>query len=653
MNNEGEMLQCEVKQRLLIEDEYAIIKTAIKKTRRCNVILDKHNASKKVAKYSRILVISDGSRAGVLASEVFEQISAEKYPLGCTVLNAANDSVGAFPKDCLNNDTAVFVFIDSERCKYRERILNLIKEAFTSAKGFKNVRFVVHIFVPEPKGVPEGVSAVAEREYDYILEKKEEMRSPSGCYVLDLHRFCREAVRDNGLNLTVLRSVNMFGILADNTFSTEFFKVAEESFKIKKVEITDEDHSTIVDITTVTDTVCAAYWALYNAVPGHEFNVVSHRVSKAMLKRIIFEGFSNCLSLTDNCSPKKSIEHRSLNSLKFNGTNWKLQECELPLSDTVKKIVCYQVCLPFSYDSNTAIYEGRLTQLKSAEMLILREIDQICRKHGINYFLAGGTLLGAVRNGKSIPWDDDYDIGFLRPEFDKFRKVCDEELGDRFVHTCYYNGTKSHYMVDKIRLRDTYFSTKYSSIHAVDDGVFIDCLVYDATFKNKLLAKIHDKLSAKCGYLVQAYWQELRRDELRLHQWLILKLLEFLFPIRVYHSIYSWVISWKKNEKSPTHVIDSVGKLIGQGTMPFGGLEGVKRIPFEDNFMAPIPENPKNYLVYAYGDGYMQPPPYCKRQAPHNFARIDLGKYLFAGDYDVDFRNVDLRGELFENDASM
>ena len=94
----------------------------------------------------------------------------------------------------------------------------------------------------------------------------------------------------------------MFGILADNTFSTEFFKVAEESFKIKKVEITDEDHSTIVDITTVTDTVCAAYWALYNAVPGHEFNVVSHRVSKAMLKRIIFEGFSNCLSSRNDFS---------------------------------------------------------------------------------------------------------------------------------------------------------------------------------------------------------------------------------------------------------------------------------------------------------------------------------------------------------------
>jgi lipopolysaccharide cholinephosphotransferase len=339
--------------------------------------------------------------------------------------------------------------------------------------------------------------------------------------------------------------------------------------------------------------------------------------------------------------------------LKFKGTQWnRRQKGKLSLQSAVARVVCFQRGMGFSYPNNIAIYAGRLPQIKSAEMMILREIDMLCRKHGINYFLAGGTLLGAVRNGASIPWDDDFDIGFLRKDFDRFREVCDKELGDRFVHTCYYNETKSHYIVDKIRLRDTYFSTRYSSIHAVEDGIFIDCLVYDATFKNKLFAKIHDKVCACFGKLVQAYWREYRRDEkIATWKWLIIKAAE-VFPIDFWHKLYSFAISLCRHTKAPSFLIDSMGKHIGLGTIPFDGLESVKRVSFDDGFSAPVPANPTGYLIYDYGDGYLAPPPYCKQIAPHNFARIDLGKYLYVEDGDVSFRNVDLRGELFEKEIT-
>ena len=54
----------------------------------------------------------------------------------------------------------------------------------------------------------------------------------------------------------------------------------------------------------------------------------------------------------------------------------------------------------------------RQHQLKMLDILIV--IDGICKKHGIKYWISDGTLLGAVRHGGFIPWDDDLDIQMMR-----------------------------------------------------------------------------------------------------------------------------------------------------------------------------------------------------------------------------------------------
>ena len=64
----------------------------------------------------------------------------------------------------------------------------------------------------------------------------------------------------------------------------------------------------------------------------------------------------------------------------------------------------------------------------AAQMELLEEIQKICEKHDIRYFAEWGTLLGIVRHGGHIPWDDDLDICMLRDDFDRFRAVVDEEL---------------------------------------------------------------------------------------------------------------------------------------------------------------------------------------------------------------------------------
>ncbi|MBP3421795.1 MAG: LicD family protein [Lachnospiraceae bacterium] len=64
----------------------------------------------------------------------------------------------------------------------------------------------------------------------------------------------------------------------------------------------------------------------------------------------------------------------------------------------------------------------------AAQLEVLEDIDKVCQKHHIKYFADWGTLLGAIRHGGFIPWDDDMDICMKREDYDKFSKVAPLEL---------------------------------------------------------------------------------------------------------------------------------------------------------------------------------------------------------------------------------
>ena len=74
--------------------------------------------------------------------------------------------------------------------------------------------------------------------------------------------------------------------------------------------------------------------------------------------------------------------------------------------------------------------ELRALQLKELE--ILKEFAAVCESEGICYFLNSGTLLGAVRHGGFIPWDDDIDIAMPYEDYERFLACGQEKLGDKF-----------------------------------------------------------------------------------------------------------------------------------------------------------------------------------------------------------------------------
>ena len=75
-----------------------------------------------------------------------------------------------------------------------------------------------------------------------------------------------------------------------------------------------------------------------------------------------------------------------------------------------------------------------MDQIHAAHIVIIKEIERICKKHNIRYFIESGTLLGAIRHKSAIPWDDDADTAMLRSDFEKFRRVDRDELQEGFAY---------------------------------------------------------------------------------------------------------------------------------------------------------------------------------------------------------------------------
>lgn len=78
-----------------------------------------------------------------------------------------------------------------------------------------------------------------------------------------------------------------------------------------------------------------------------------------------------------------------------------------------------------------------LWDVQNCELRILDELERICNKHGINYSLTGGTLIGAARHNDFVPWDDDIDVDVYYKDLEKLKKILPEELGPEFEFVNY------------------------------------------------------------------------------------------------------------------------------------------------------------------------------------------------------------------------
>lgn len=129
--------------------------------------------------------------------------------------------------------------------------------------------------------------------------------------------------------------------------------------------------------------------------------------------------------------------------------------------------------------------EQQLKQTHEIQVELLDQVDRICRKHGIKYMISDGTLLGAIRHKGFIPWDDDIDVSMERSEYEKFCKVCQQELdGDKFFFQTYKTDKNYPWFYGKLRYNYSRYVRVGQDHLEMNHGIFLDVFPLDGVPNN-------------------------------------------------------------------------------------------------------------------------------------------------------------------------
>ncbi|MBR5246145.1 MAG: LicD family protein [Clostridia bacterium] len=268
-----------------------------------------------------------------------------------------------------------------------------------------------------------------------------------------------------------------------------------------------------------------------------------------------------------------------------------------------------------------------LPKLHNCQLIIAREIKRLCDKHNIKYFIIAGTLLGAVRHGGFIPWDDDMDIGMLREDYEKFLEIAKSELGEDFFLQTPETDKNYGLPFAKILLNGTILVEATAGSDA-KKGIFIDVFPFDVAPENEADRENHNKqtyfykrlLLAKLNYNVCA-----KNDYVKRAVYFALKVMAtFYFHDKLVKKLESEIT--KYNDKKTEDIVN-IGGAYGykKETIKADWVRDTVEIPFEDMTIS-APVDYIKYLETFYGD-YMTPPPEDKRYNRHSVTELDFGKY--------------------------
>ncbi len=424
--------------------------------------------------------------------------------------------------------------------------------------------------------------------------------------------------KSGNFKLTVLRTGIVLGASSqlttflDDAFArianSENCSLINSSRKISFVYISDVFRAIVYALTTLeTDTT-------YN-VAG-----VDSTASSAMISAVLNDIYGERAEI-------RIGEKKRLNFCAVNANKIAAYGCE----PKINLETALELCVMSKMSDNKAMrlphtHDGRLSSIQNILLAYLLEVDRICRKHDIKYFLGGGTLLGAVRHHGFIPWDDDADIMMLREDYDKFCKIAKSEMPSSMTFQTNENDKNCFYEFAKFRLNDTTFATGFAKEHKqMHNGLAFDIFCHDKTANSKLGQKLHLGMTLFTRALVFNKWNHRKAENGSKLQSVVTDFCKTVFPIKFSLWLEKKTLKFFKNKKNAKYLYDGMGRNIYNGSFPIEYLDEVIYVDFE-GYKLPVPKEYDKYLTFLYGD-YMELAPLSTRLGCHEIELCDIGKY--------------------------
>jgi lipopolysaccharide cholinephosphotransferase len=422
---------------------------------------------------------------------------------------------------------------------------------------------------------------------------------------------------------------NVCAIFFDRIIGAEFdslnlSSIAKEAQDDLTVTVSGDMSETYTSALYIPDAVDAVFTVSKLGKSGNVYNASSYYLSEFQLRSEIYgmlarHGVKLNLTEGENKTSYAALSAGKLSSLEF--------ENVCGFSDMLRYTMLHHLeRFSIQTDNIRDGYSGKLGILREIEKEMLREIDRICRKHDIKYFICYGTMLGAVRHGGFIPWDDDVDVEMLRSEFEKFRQIAPKELNKHFSYESHVNGNGYHYFFDRITAKDTYFASKYSDSYEMPKGISIDIFVADNVPADPKAAYRFWKKLMRKRMIMNVRWKNTARKD---KAYLLSKL---LLPILRLRSMDSYSRSYEKavrkyENKDTGWVMPASSDHKYRGTFPVETFSEVIPYRFEDVDTF-IPVGYDDFLKAWYTDNYMDMLPLCEQNPFHDYYRLDLGSNI-------------------------
>ena len=254
-----------------------------------------------------------------------------------------------------------------------------------------------------------------------------------------------------------------------------------------------------------------------------------------------------------------------------------------------------------------------LAEIRAIQLDVLARFDALCRTHGLTYYLAYGTLLGAVRHGGYIPWDDDVDVMMPRADYDRLPGVF-ASAGPAHL-TLGSPHTQTDWPFPYAKVGDDRTELWEPLEEPLALGVNLDVFPLDALPASRLVCRVQSPLLRLLRWAVELRYIAAERGRGWHHPLAIVlgKPLLRLVPVRVLVAAFTRAAG---SGRSPG---DRVGVRIGSfdWSAPAWQLGAPIELPFEDRPLL-APAEPKAVLTAMYGD-YARLPPEAERISHHAF----------------------------------